>query len=113
MKTRTSNSKILTGIGLCIFIALTAMAFQDSTKIKAPMQQVTTDTPRPKHNNTDRDMTSEDIEKMMQKVDQALEKVDQKLKEIDWEKISKEIEASVSKIDFAKIERDVEQSLKS
>jgi len=89
----------------CSIIAVIAMSFQDTSKVKpSPLPKVQIDTP--KKNSVHIDIDLKDLNK-------ALEDINIELKGIDWDKISKEIEVSLNSIDMDKIKKDVNQSLQS
>ncbi len=109
MKKQHSNRTILLGISLCIILAFTAMAFQDSTKINKPPQRTVLDT-LPKNQNIDIDLDMKDLDLTIKK---SLEMAEKSLKEIDFDKISKQVEQSMKQIDMAKLQTEINNSMKA
>lgn len=109
MKKQHSNRNILFGISFCIILALTAMAFQDSTKVNKPDQQAVLDTV-PKNHDIDIQIDLKDLDLTIKK---SLEMVEKSLKEIDWNKISKQVEQSMKQIDMAKLQMEIDNSMKA
>ena len=107
MKKSSSNKRILFGIGLCIVLAFSAMAFQDSTKVNK-QKQLSLDT-IPKNHDIDIELNSKDIDQTIKK---SLEMAEKSMKEIDITKISKQIEQSMKQIDMAKLQVEIEKSMK-
>lgn len=107
MKKLHSKKNILLGFSFCIILAITAMAFQDSSKINKPIQKTLLDTLP--NNDFDIDINIKGLDETMKK---SLEMVEKSMKEIDWSKMSKQIEQSMKNIDMAKMELDIKKSMK-
>lgn len=109
MKKQHVNRNILFGISFCILLAITAMAFQDSSKINKQPRQTKLDTV-PKNNNADIRIDMKDLDQTIKK---SLEIAEKSLREIDWNKISKQVEISMKQIDMAKLQMEIDKSMKS
>ncbi len=109
MKKQHSNRNILLGISVCIILAFTAMAFQDSSKVNNSNQQAKADTV-PKNNNIDINIDLKDVDQSIKK---SLEMVEKSLKEIDMNKIKMQVEESMKQIDLAKMQLEIEKSMKA
>lgn len=109
MKKQLPNRNILPGILFCIFLGITAMAFQDSGKIKTPAQKPAVDTV-PKQNEIQININMKDLEKTIQ---QSLAIAQKSLNEIDWNSITKTVEQSLKSIDVEKIKAEVNNSIKN
>ena len=111
MKKLYSKKKILFGISFCIALAITAMAFQDSTIINKQHKQPLLDTVPQIHNNDiDIELNLKDMEQTIKK---SLEMAEKTMKQIDWNKISKEIGESMKQIDMAKLQMEIDKSMKA
>ena len=111
MKKLQSKRNILFGISFCIVLAITAMAFQDSTIINNQHKKPLVDTVPQIHNNDiDIELNLKDLDKTIKK---SLEMAEKSMKEIDWNKISKEVEQSMKQIDMAKIQMEIDKSMKA
>ena len=104
-----TNRNILFGISFCIILALTAMAFQDSTKINKSNQQAALDTV-PKNHDIDIQIDLKDLD---QTIKRSLEMAEKSMKEINWNKISKDVEQSMRQIDMAKLQMEINNSIKA
>ncbi len=108
MKKLQSKRNILFGIAFCIVVAITAMAFQDSTIINKQHTETVLDTVPKIHNDIDIDLKDLD-----QTIKQSLEIAEKSMKEIDWNKISKQVEQSMKQIDMAKLQMEIDKSMKA
>lgn len=104
-----TNRNILFGISFCIILALTAMAFKDSTKVNKQAQQAVLDTV-PKNRDIDIQIDLKDLD---QTIKRSLEMAEKSMKEIDWNKISKDVEQSMRQIDMAKLQMEINNSIKA
>jgi hypothetical protein len=106
MKKQISKINLLGVALVCSVIAIVAMSFQDSAKVKSSsLAPVLTDTP-PKSTSIHIDIDLKDIDK-------AMDELDVELKGINWDKISKDIEVSLNSIDMDKIKNEVNRSINS
>ncbi len=114
MKKQHSNRNILVGISFCIIIALTAMAFQDSTKINNQHKQTVLDTVPQNHDiDIELNFNADSYRDLDQTIKKSLEIAEKSMKEFDWNKISKEIEQSMKQIDMAKLQIEINNSMKA
>jgi hypothetical protein len=111
MKKLQSKRNILFGISFCIILAITAMAFQDSTIINNRHKQSLQDTiPQIHNNDIDIELNLTDLDKTIK---QSLEMAEKSMKEIDWNKISKQVEQSIKQIDITKLQMEINNSMKA
>ena len=111
MKKLYSKRNILFGSAICIALAITAMAFQDSTIINKHSKQALLDTVPKNHNNDiDIELNLKDLDQTIKK---SLEMAEKVMKEIDWNKISKQVEQSMKQIDMAKLQMVIDKSMKA
>src|SRR5687768_16201819 len=104
MKTKNAKPGIIAGFIFFACLAITAIAWQDSTTLKAPKQQSRNDT-LPDKVHIDIDL--KDLDKAMKDLDVQMGKLSTELKDINWSKISEEINASLKKIDLNKIQLEI------
>ena len=109
MKQQQSNRNILLGISFCLILALSAMAFQDSSKINKPVQRTALDT-IPKNNDIDINIDMKGLEETIKK---SLEMAQKSIQNIDWNKMQKEIEHSMKQVDMAKLQMEINNSMKA
>lgn len=107
MKKQNLNRNIFFGIFICL-IAFTAMAFQDSTKIRKSVQKTIVDTV-PEKNDMDIEINLKDIDKTIK---ESLELAEKSMKAVDWNKMSQQIKESMKSVDMAKLQLDVAKSMK-
>jgi hypothetical protein len=108
-------------------IAMSAIAWQTTPKTKSNSGYEAQDTiPSKKRHKTIREDTKEpnqkDIDTELRKLDEAMENLDARMEKIDWNKMEKEIEASVEKVnremrhhdlDMEKMQNDIHESIKN
>lgn len=111
MKKLQSKRNILSGIAICIVLAITATSFQDSTILSKQHKQTVLDTVPKVHNNEiDIELNLKGLDKTIK---ESLEMAEKSMKEIDWNKISKEVEQSMKQIDMAKLQMEIDKSMKA
>lgn len=100
-------------VSLCfsavLILCITAMAFQDSTKIRRKESKVILDT-IPKKNTVEININSVDLEKTIR---ESLALAEESIKKIDWDKVSNQINQSIKNIDLDKMKIDVDNAVKS
>ena len=116
MKKLQSKRNILFSFAFCIILAITAMAFQDSTVINKQHKKTMLDTVPQIHNNDidiELNLNPDSYRDLDQTIKKSLEMAEKSMKEIDWNKISKEVEQSMKQIDMAKLQMEIDKSMKA
>lgn len=93
-------------------VLITLVAWAGAPRQIAPAPQLLQDTVPGKKKNGTADADKKALEKELKALEKAKAELE-KTKEIDFEKMQREIEASLKSIDFDKIQQDVQNAMKS
>lgn len=109
------HKKFIGGIAACLLIAGVTMSFQNTPF--GPFDKLDTlteaqDTIPEKSSSEAGKMSIREFDKLVQHMDNENLKMQQELSNIDFEKIHKEIAASLDKVDFDKIKMNIDRAMK-
>ncbi|MEP7107417.1 MAG: hypothetical protein ABI760_05530 [Ferruginibacter sp.] len=109
------NKKIIAGITACLFIGGLTMSFQNTPF--GPLDKIDTltdiqDTLPEKAKEGEAKMNMKDFDQLIRNMDKEMLKMNQEITKIDFDKINKEIAASLNKVDFDKIKTGIDKAMK-